>query len=62
MPNFLRKPNSAGPGQALQEFIDAVEGGVIKVNFNKRFQLDQIAKAHVYMESNQAKGKIVVEV
>ncbi len=48
--------------ESLQEFIDAVAGGAIKVNIDKRFKLDQIVEAHVYMECNQAKGKIVVEI
>ena len=48
--------------ELLQEFIDAVVDGAIKVNIDKRFKLDQIVEAHVYMESNQAKGKIVVEI
>jgi NADPH:quinone reductase-like Zn-dependent oxidoreductase len=39
-----------------------VEDGVIKLNVNKVFSLDQIVAAHQYMESNQATGKIVVVV
>jgi NADPH:quinone reductase-like Zn-dependent oxidoreductase len=46
----------------LQEFIDAVAGGKIKLNVDKVFKLNQVAEAHTYMESNQAKGKIVVEI
>lgn len=46
----------------LQEFIDAVAGGTIKLNIDKVFKLNQVAQAHTYMESNQAKGKIVVEI
>jgi NADPH:quinone reductase-like Zn-dependent oxidoreductase len=48
--------------EMLQEFIDAVERGVIRLTIDKHFNLDQIAAAHAYMESNQARGKIVVEV
>ncbi|MFY0626235.1 MAG: zinc-binding dehydrogenase [Reichenbachiella sp.] len=44
----------------LQEFIDAVFSGEIKLNIDKVFNLDQVAEAHAYMESNQAKGKLVV--
>lgn len=44
----------------LQEFIRAVESGAIQLNIDKQFQLDEIVAAHTYMESNQAKGKIVV--
>jgi NADPH2:quinone reductase len=46
----------------LQDFIDAVADGSIKVTIDKVFKLDDIVAAHTYMESNQAKGKIVVEV
>lgn len=46
----------------LQEFIDAVAEGKINLNIDKTFKLDQISEAHTYMESNQAKGKIVVEI
>ncbi|WP_297703084.1 zinc-binding alcohol dehydrogenase family protein [uncultured Eudoraea sp.] len=45
----------------LQDFIDAVADGEITLNIDKVFSLDQIVEAHVYMESNSAKGKLVVE-
>jgi len=48
--------------ELLQEFIDAVESGDIKVAIDKTFKLDDMVEAHQYMESNQAKGKIVVEI
>jgi NADPH2:quinone reductase len=46
----------------LQDFIDAVAGGSIHITIDKTFKLDQMVAAHTYMESNQAKGKIVIEV
>ncbi|MCF0059351.1 zinc-binding alcohol dehydrogenase family protein [Dyadobacter sp. CY356] len=46
----------------LQEFINAVAAGKINLNIDKIFKLDEISEAHTYMESNQAKGKIVVEI
>jgi NADPH2:quinone reductase len=46
--------------ELLQEFIDEVEKGTIKLNIDKVFQLDEVAEAHQYMEDNKAKGKIVV--
>jgi NADPH2:quinone reductase len=46
----------------LQEFINAVAEGKINLNIDKTFKLDEVAEAHAYMESNQSKGKIVVEV
>jgi len=48
--------------ELLQGFIDAVTNGAITVTVDKVFKLDDIVAAHTYMESNQAKGKIVVEV
>lgn len=45
----------------LQDFIDAVEKGVIKPKIDTVFSLVQIVEAHEYMESNKAKGKLVVE-
>jgi len=48
--------------ELLQEFIDEVENGSIKLNIDKVFRLDQLAKAHEYMEDNKAKGKLVVKV
>jgi len=46
----------------LQHFIAKVEKGNIKLNIDSVFQLDQIVKAHQYMENNLAKGKLVVEI
>lgn len=46
----------------LQDFINAVAGGKISLNIDKIFNLDEVAEAHTYMESNQAKGKIVVTI
>ncbi len=44
----------------LQEFIDAVAQGKVKLSIDQQFRLDQIVEAHQYMEDNRAKGKIVV--
>jgi len=48
--------------ESLQEFIDAVESGDFKITIDRTFKLNEIVAAHKYMESNQAKGKIVVEI
>lgn len=45
---------------SLQAFIDAVEQSAITLNIDKPFTLDEVAKAHEYMEANRAKGKLVV--
>ena len=44
----------------LQRFIDGIEAGQNRVNIDRVFHLDEIVEAHRYMESNQAKGKLVV--
>ncbi|WP_461448638.1 zinc-binding alcohol dehydrogenase family protein [Mucilaginibacter sp.] len=46
----------------LQDFIDAVANGSINIVIDKVFKLDDIVQAHTYMESNQSKGKLVVEI
>lgn len=46
----------------LQEFIDDVERGTIQLRIDRIFQLDEVVKAHQYMEENKAKGKLVVKV
>jgi NADPH:quinone reductase-like Zn-dependent oxidoreductase len=47
--------------ELLQEFIDDVEKGNIKLNIDKVFQLSEVAKAHHYMEDNKARGKVIVK-
>jgi len=46
--------------QRFQEFIHNVEAGLIKLSIGRIFTLDEIAAAHILMESNTAGGKIVV--
>ncbi len=48
--------------QSLQAFIELVEQGKISLNIDQVFSLDEMAQAHERMESNQAKGKIVVAI
>lgn len=48
--------------ELLQEFIDEVEKGNIKLNIDKVFQLSEVAEAHQYMEDNRAKGKVIVKI
>ncbi|WP_144606618.1 zinc-binding alcohol dehydrogenase family protein [Algoriphagus algorifonticola] len=47
--------------ELLQEFIDEVEKGFVKLRIDRIFQLDEVASAHQYMEDNQATGKIIVK-
>ena len=48
--------------ELLQEFIDEVDRGNLKLNIDKVFRLDEFAQAHQYMEDNKAKGKLVVKI
>lgn len=44
----------------LQELVDQVAAGTLKVQVGKVFQLNEIVQAHRAMEENNAGGKIVV--
>ncbi len=51
--------DAAGATEALNKVVRAVEDGRLRVTLDRVFELDQLAEAHSYMESNQAKGKLV---
>ena len=44
----------------LQEIVDGVVAGDIRVNADRVFAFDEIVQAHEYMEANKATGKVVV--
>ena len=44
----------------LQELVDQIAVGTMKVQVGRTFQLDEIVEAHRCMEENKAGGKIVV--
>jgi NADPH:quinone reductase-like Zn-dependent oxidoreductase len=44
----------------LQELVDQVAAGSLRVPIGKVFHIDDIVEAHRLMDSNQAGGKIVV--
>ena len=46
--------------EAFQRFLRDVETGEAEVNIDRVFGFDEVVTAHEYMESNQAKGKLVV--
>ncbi len=50
--DFMRTP--------LQELIELIENGVLRVKVGRTFRLDEIVEAHRCMESNQAGGKVVM--
>jgi NADPH:quinone reductase-like Zn-dependent oxidoreductase len=43
----------------LQEMVEQVEQGKLKVPIGKIFKLEEIVEAHRVMEANTAGGKIV---
>jgi NADPH:quinone reductase-like Zn-dependent oxidoreductase len=51
-PEFMSMP--------LQNLIEQVEQGKLKVPIGRGFQLEEIVEAHRVMEANTAGGKIVV--
>ncbi|MEE9276445.1 MAG: zinc-binding alcohol dehydrogenase family protein [bacterium] len=44
----------------LKKYAGRVMNGEIKVNIGRVFRMDEIVKAHQYMEENRAQGKLVV--
>jgi NADPH:quinone reductase-like Zn-dependent oxidoreductase len=44
----------------LEELVEQIKGGKLKVKVGKVFKLDEIVEAHRVMEENSAGGKIVV--
>ncbi|GAB0102284.1 zinc-binding dehydrogenase [Nocardia sp. JMUB6875] len=49
-----------GATSLLQRVVDQVEAGVYHPNIDRVFRLDELVKAHHYMEDNQATGKLVM--
>jgi NADPH:quinone reductase-like Zn-dependent oxidoreductase len=49
-----------GCAVVLQRVVREVEAGAYRPNIDRVFALDDIAKAHRYMEDNRATGKLVV--
>ena len=46
--------------ELLQEFIDEVKKGTVKLNIDRIFNLDDVPLAHQYMEESKHSGKLVV--
>ena len=44
----------------LEDLIEQISAGTLKVQVGKTFHLDEIVEAHRCMEENKAGGKIVV--
>jgi NADPH:quinone reductase-like Zn-dependent oxidoreductase len=45
---------------ALQQFLDIVERGEIKIPATRTFPFAELQEAHCLMDSNQGNGKIVI--
>lgn len=48
------------PGDALQDFLDAVAGGDAHVPIHRAYRMSEISRAHADMEAGRATGKLVV--
>ena len=48
--------------ERLQEFIDSVAKGDVKLTIDRIFGLEELVEAHQYMEDSKGKGKLVVEI
>lgn len=67
IPNGVKLTSYSGEAgnlsvEAMQAFVDDVAAGRKRVAIDRVFQFEDIVEAHRYMESNQASGKLVVEV
>ncbi|RDW71637.1 hypothetical protein BP6252_08200 [Coleophoma cylindrospora] len=52
--------NFAASNLPLDELIQQIKDGSLKIHTGKVFQMTQIVEAHEYMENNESNGKIVV--
>jgi len=48
--------------ERLQRITELVEQGILKVEIDKVFPLDQAAKALTYLQTNHSKGKVVLRI
>jgi NADPH2:quinone reductase len=65
IPNGVRLTAYGGeaadlPQEVLQDFLDAVAAGRLRVPLHASYPLDEIATAHAEMEAGNATGKLVV--
>ncbi|MCH8157113.1 MAG: zinc-dependent alcohol dehydrogenase family protein [Nitrospinae bacterium] len=57
---IVRDPEKLARGKSY--IYDGLQSGALKPIIDRTFPLEEIVKAHRYMESNQQKGKIVVTI
>ena len=48
--------------EAFHRYLRELEEGEAEVNIDRVFEFSEVVEAHEYMESNQAKGKLVVRI
>lgn len=48
--------------EILQDFLNQIEANNILISIDRTFSLQDLVEVHHYIESNQAKGKLVVVV
>ena len=46
----------------IKSVLAEFEKGTVEVNIDRVFEFAEVVEAHQYMESNQAKGKLVVRI
>jgi NADPH:quinone reductase-like Zn-dependent oxidoreductase len=56
----MRSSGHVGLELPLDELVEQVAAGTLRVQVGKVFKLDEIVEAHRCMEENKAGGKIVV--
>ena len=53
---------AANSAKALEHIVDGISKGRYHVRIDKVFRFDEIVEAHIYMEENRLKGKLVIKV
>ena len=52
------KPNK----KALTDLLQLMENGMLKVNIDKIYRLEDIVEAHKYIEKSRTKGKVIIKI
>jgi alcohol dehydrogenase len=52
----------APDGKVLEQVRQLVEEGVVRPDVHRVFDLEHLPEAHAYLESGQARGKLVIKV
>jgi putative PIG3 family NAD(P)H quinone oxidoreductase len=57
----LTAEKSEATAKFAEEFLSFFEKGLIHPNIDRVFKVDEVQKAHEYLESNQSFGKVILE-